>query len=239
MPEILQNTSPSWYSLTMLLAIMLSAYYWIKMSRSDGQLPLIYFCALGCAFLGAKIAYLVSEGWLHTGDDRWIHWLSGKSITGALLGGYVGVEVFKKWLGYQRITGDRFALIVPLSIILGRLGCLIQGCCQGIICQLPAGITRWPAVPVEVGFNFAAILAFAWMRWKKIQTWQHFHLYLIGYGIFRFLHEFLRATPKPFAGLSGYQLIATLTAVIGLLAYFKRRQKLAQDLKCSQPPEPC
>ncbi|BDS04977.1 diacylglyceryl transferase [Oceaniferula spumae] len=226
MSEVFQNVSPNWYSLTMLLAIILSAYYWIKMSRDDGRLPLVYICALGCAFLGAKVAYLISEGWLHTGDDRWLHWLAGKSITGALLGGYIGVELFKKLLGYQRITGDRFALIVPFSIILGRLGCLIQGCCAGVSCVLPGGLDRWPAVPVEIAFNVCAILVFAYMRHRKWQTYQHFHLYLIGYGLFRFLHEFMRATPKPFAGLSGYQLIALVIAIVGLIAYCRRKRML-------------
>ncbi|MBK1829690.1 prolipoprotein diacylglyceryl transferase [Verrucomicrobiaceae bacterium R5-34] len=236
MPEILQNTSLSWYSLTMLAAILLSAFYWLQMSRDDALLPKVYFCALACAFVGAKLAYLVSEGWMHTGDDRWLHWLSGKSITGALLGGYLGVEVFKKWFGYRKITGDRFALIVPISIILGRFGCLSQGCCPGIACQLPAGINRWPAVPMEIAFNVAAILVFIWLRRRRSQQWQHFHLYLMAYGLFRFFHEFLRATPKPFAGMSGYQLIALAIALLGGVAYVRRKRTLRQDVKCSQPP---
>ena len=70
MPEILQHASPNWYSLTMLLAILLSAYYWINSAREDSHLSLVYICALACAFIGVKIAYLISEGWMHTGDDR-------------------------------------------------------------------------------------------------------------------------------------------------------------------------
>ena len=51
---------------------------------------------------------------------------------------------------------------------------------------------------------------------------QHFHLYLIAYGLFRFAHEFLCATPKPFAGLSRYQIIALGTAVAAAVAYHRR-----------------
>jgi phosphatidylglycerol:prolipoprotein diacylglycerol transferase len=51
---------------------------------------------------------------------------------------------------------------------------------------------------------------------------QHFHLYLIAYGLFRFAHEFLRATPKAFGGLSGYQLIALATAITAAIAYRRR-----------------
>ena len=60
------------------------------------------------------------------------------------------------------------------------------------------------------------------MRRKHWQTGQHFHLYLIAYGLFRFAHEFLRATPKPFLGLSGYQIIGIATAVAAIVAYRKR-----------------
>ena len=58
-------------------------------------------------------------------------------------------------------------------------------------------IGPWPAVFVEIGFQLVALLCLWAMRRKQWQKGQHFHLYLIGYGLFRFGHEFLRATPKP------------------------------------------
>ena len=209
----------------MLLAILLSAVYWIKHSRTDPQLPLIYLFGLGCAFLGAKAAYMISEGWMHTGDDRWLHWLAGKSVTGALIGGFLGVEICKKHLDYRQITGDRFALIVPIALILGRLGCLSQGCCQGVSLHIFGHQAQWPAVQVEIGFNLIAILIFYIFRKKNQFTHQHFHLYLIAYGTFRFAHEFLRATPKPIGYFSGYQLISCFMIVLGIVAY-KRRSRL-------------
>ena len=209
----------------MLVAILLSAAYWIRVSRSDYRLPIIFMIALASAFLGAKLAYLAAEGWLHTGSDRWMHWLTGKSITGALLGGYFGVEYGKRLLGYTRVTGDRFALIVPIGIIVGRFGCLSHGCCQGLYLDTMGMHFHWPAVPVEIGFNAAAVAVFLWMEKRNIQTYQHFHLYLMGYGLFRFLHEFLRATPKPFFLLSGYQIIALMMIATGYTAWKKRRNQ--------------
>ena len=43
---------------------------------------------------------------------------------------------------------------------------------------------------------------------RVVTEGQHFHLYLIGYGLYRFSHEFQRATPKPFQSVSGYRMIA-------------------------------
>lgn len=207
------------YSFLILVGIGIGAVYWFRVSKTDGRLPLIYFGGLAGAFAGAKIAYLISEGWLHFDHpQRWQLWLSGKSIIGALPGGWVAVEIVKRAAGYRAITGDRFALLLPVPLILGRIGCLSAACCPGI----PWGAGRWPAVPFEIGFQLTAFAALVALRLKHGQPGQHFHLYLIAYGLFRFAHEFLRATPKPFAGMSGYQLIALATAVAAVIAYRTR-----------------
>ena len=142
--------------------------------------------------------------------DRWIIWATGKSILGALLGGYGAVEITKKWIGYQKTTGDWFAMIIPLGVIIGRVGCLLHGCCLGRECQ-PSwyalhdrfGVPRWPSVPVEMGFNALMILLCFVLRKSHRLPGQHFHLYLIAYGLFRFMHEFMRDTPRLMGMLSG------------------------------------
>lgn len=89
-------------------------------------------------------------------------------------------------------------------------------------------LDHWPAVPVEITFNLLAFATFFLFRKKSLFPNQHFHLYLIAYGIFRFAHEFLRATPKPFLGLSGYQITALLLLTTGLLAFRHRQNQQSQ-----------
>jgi len=207
------------YTLLFLAGIVVAAIGLRRGARQDPRLPLLYLGALLGALLGAKLAYLAAEGWLHAGDPaRWALWLSGKSVVGALPGGWIGVELAKRLCDYHAATGDRFALILPLPLILGRLGCLDAGCCLG----RPLGDHRWPAVPVEIGFQVAALAGLLLLRARGRFPTQHFHLYLIAYGLFRFAHEFLRATPKPFLGLSGYQWIAAATALAAALAFRHR-----------------
>ena len=209
------------YALMLILGIAWGAVYWFRESKKDGRVTLIYAAGLAGAFAGAKLAYLFAEGWLHFHDsNRWVVWLSGKSIMGALPGGWLGVEIAKKVLGYRETTGDRFAMLLPVPLILGRIGCLNAGCCGGIV----GASGRWPSVPVEIGFQVVAMICLWRMRRRHWQPGQHFHLYLIGYGLFRFGHEFLRATPKPFLGLSGYQLLGLATALAAAVAYGKRAQ---------------
>lgn len=211
----------------MLLGIGWGAVYWFKQSKQDSRVAIIYAIGLAGAFLGAKLAFLAAEGWLHFDDpNRWRIWLSGKSIMGALPGGWIGVELAKRLLGYTETTGDRFALLLPVPLILGRIGCLHAGCCQGI----PLGGGHWPAVPVEIGFQVIALGLLLWLGRKRFLTGQHFHLYLIAYGLFRFAHEFLRSTPKPILGISGYQIIALATAAAGVIAWRHRRRSGSNTL---------
>ena len=56
-------------------------------------------------------------------------------MLGALLGGYAGVEIAKKAIGYSAPTGDWFAIVAPVGIALGRVGCLRHGCCTGVVCS--------------------------------------------------------------------------------------------------------
>ncbi len=207
------------YALMLLTGIAWGAVYWFRESKKDSRVAFIYVIGLLGAFAGAKLAFLFAEGWLYFSDsNRWVLWLSGKSIMGALPGGWIAVELAKKSLGYRETTGDRFAMLLPVPLILGRIGCLSAGCCAGKICSFG----RWPSVEVEIGFQVVALITLFVLRRKQWQRGQHFHLFLIAYGLFRFFHEFMRATPKPFDGLSGYQLIAMATAVAAGIAYRRR-----------------
>lgn len=226
----MSGSPDSLYGWLMLLGIVASAFFWLRLARRDDRLIFIYIAALSGGFLGAKLVYLAAEGWLHFGaPDMWLQLATGKSILGALLGGYIAVEAAKRFTGYSSITSDWFATIVPVAIVIGRIGCLLHGCCLGEVCDPrwftlrdAAGIARWPAVPVEIAFNLAAVAVLAGLRSRRILEGQHFHLYLMGYGIFRFAHEFARATPKLLGPFSGYQWAAVAVFVLGAVRFAER-----------------
>lgn len=227
------STAYGWLTLA---GIFVSIGLWTRLARRDERLVLIYVAALAGAFIGAKLVYLGAEGWLHWHDaNRWRELATGKSIVGGLLGGYAGVEMAKHLLGYTRGTGDWFAVVTPVSIMLGRVGCLLNGCCLGRVCE-PAwytlndvhGVARWPAALVELLFNAVMLVVTLGLRRYKILPGQHFHIYLIAYGIFRFAHEFLRDTPQIAGVLSGYQIAAAGLVVLGT-AGFLRRSKLTNS----------
>ena len=210
------------YAVFVVVSILVSLRYWLRSSKGDERLVVIYFGALAGAFVGAKLAYMIAEGWLHTGEGAWRHWVVGKSITGALLGGFVMVELVKKLVRYSKPTGDRFALIIPVGVIVGRLGCMSHGCCGGVL--LESGVS-WPAVSVEIAFN-VVIWGVCYSLYRRgILLNQLFHVYLISYGGFRFVHEFMRLNPRILLGLSGYQWISVCMIVVGIVAFSKRMRQ--------------
>jgi phosphatidylglycerol:prolipoprotein diacylglycerol transferase len=197
------------YSWVMLGSIGLSLGLWTRVARRDRRLPFIYLAALAGAFIGAKVVYFFAEGFLHLGTrDMWLQLATGKSILGGLLGGYAGVELAKHVMGYQQVTGDWFALVAPVGIMFGRVGCWVHGCCQGVACQ-PA----WYTVSDRTG-----------LRKTKRLPGQHFHLYLIGYGGFRFFHEFLREEPRLVIGLTGYQIASLAVLALGVIGFLSRKR---------------
>jgi len=232
------------YGWLMLAGIFVSITLWSRVAKRDARLVLIYVAALAGAFLGAKFVYLGAEGWLHWHDEqRWLILATGKSITGALLGGYAAVEIAKYFLNYRGATGDWFAIIAPLGIMLGRVGCLLQGCCLGRVCE-PAwytlndatGTARWPAVPVEFLFN--ALMLGAILLLRRRQTWrgQLFHVYLIAYGVFRFLHEFWRDTPRILGPISGYQIASLGLVALGVIGFVRRQRRQSRaSLESGEP----
>lgn len=220
------------YGWLMLTGIVVSIALWSRLAKRDERLVLVYIAALAGAFLGAKLVYLAAEGWMHWNDpDRWLQFAIGKSILGALLGGYAGVEIAKYCVNYRAPTGDWFAVIAPIGILFGRIGCLLHGCCLGRVCEPSwysmrdvAGVPRWPAVPVEMTFNAAALVIFLVLQRARVLPGQHFHLYLMGYGIFRFIHEFFRATPTIAGPFSGYAVAALAVFTLGLVGFVRRRR---------------
>jgi phosphatidylglycerol:prolipoprotein diacylglycerol transferase len=101
------------------------------------------------AFIGARL-FFVMEYWEDFRRDTWSATLiemariaeGGLVVYGALLAGLPALYLFCRKHGIPPLVlGDVVAPCLALGLALGRLGCLMNGCCYGGICEHgPVGI---------------------------------------------------------------------------------------------------
>ncbi|MDI1314212.1 prolipoprotein diacylglyceryl transferase family protein [Prosthecobacter sp.] len=221
------------YAACMAAGILIGAVFWYRRAKGQSDLLLIYLGALIGGFAGAKIAYLLAEGWLEWSQpDRLLRWATGKSVLGGLLGAYAGVEWVKHLVGHRHSTGDAFAVIVPVGILLGRVGCFVNGCCLGrptswvFAVRDIHGMARWPAPLVEGAFQVVMLAVILLLQRRGLLRDRLFFLYLTAYGVFRFGHEFMRDTPRIWLGLSGYQFISLVLVMVGGVMMWRRTKSM-------------
>ncbi len=104
--------------------------------------------------------------------------------------------------------------MLPFSFAVGRVGCLVSGCCRGTPTSGPFaivygdGIPRHPVQLYEILFHVAAGCTGIVLVRKKLFRGCVFSLYLIAYGAFRLVTETIRETPQSFGYLTSYQWLS-------------------------------
>jgi phosphatidylglycerol:prolipoprotein diacylglycerol transferase len=228
--KIFQPTYVLFVGAGLLLALLFPVTKHIRNPKLRQQYYLMQVITIIGAVVGAKLSVLVGDyhwPWVPIKDWQGTLW-SGRSITGALLFGFLFAEIAKPIVGYTMPPNDRFAALLPFTIGLGRFGCLTAGCCGGLPCDswcaMPGldGVPRYPTQLIEIIFQFSIGILFIFMVKRKLLFGRLFSFYLIVYGVFRFLTEFIRDTPKFFGPYSGYQLISLVMITAGAVFFLKR-----------------
>jgi phosphatidylglycerol:prolipoprotein diacylglycerol transferase len=96
--------------------------------------------------IGARGMYVVLHpGMIHGVGDIFRSWQGGNVFYGCILGGLTGSLLF--WCRHPFPfwpMADAAAPAVAIGAAVGRLGCFLNGCCDGVACSLPWGV-RFPA----------------------------------------------------------------------------------------------
>jgi phosphatidylglycerol:prolipoprotein diacylglycerol transferase len=189
--------------------------------------------ALAGAAVGAKLGMLLFAP-LSTVRDLMVRMadldFSGKTVVGALVGGYLGVELAKRMVGIRVSTGDAFAVALPTGQALGRLGCFFNGCCIGTPAGAPwatmhEGVWRHPVQLYEMVLDASLALGLWKIRHRPYPQGHLFRRYLVGYASIRFCLDFVRAdAQRVFLGLSPTQWLC-LAAMAGFTALITRRER--------------
>jgi phosphatidylglycerol---prolipoprotein diacylglyceryl transferase len=224
------------YAVPVLIALLISYAYPIARFIPAGERRkywILQTITLLGAIVGAKIVVMTGDRfWPVVPIGGWREVLEcGRSIVGGLIFGFLTAEAAKPLLDYKLPPNDRFAAILPFSIGIGRIGCFLAGCCRGVAHEgmlsvtYADGIPRYPAQLFEAAFHFATGIAFLILVRRGVLKARIFAVYLIAYGIFRFLTEFIRETPRAAGDFSVYQFWCVLMIALGIASYAARTER--------------
>ncbi len=208
--------------------------------------------------IGAKVLMIVVDWRDYLANPERILSIATLKSGGVFSGGLVLAIACSWWyVRKEKIpflsAADVFAPGIALGHSIGRLGCFAAGCCYGRETHVPWAVTfhdpfaaefsgtplNRPLHPTQLYEFVAELINFALLYWlckrKKFEG-QVIALFMIIYGIERYIFEFFRDDPGRGEVLGGFmtgtQLIAVGLVVSGFLIYMRRTplrsfQKLA------------
>lgn len=200
-----------WYGLMYLLGFGASYLLIRHLSRlrnlaisKEGVSDLLFYGVLGVV-LGGRLGYVLfynPSQYLSRPLEIFAVWQGGMSFHGGLLG-VIAASVFFCWRRKlpMLLTGDILVTSATIGLGLGRVGNFINGELWGRVTEQPWGVVfpgagpmpRHPSQLYEAfleGLVLFLILYF--LHRRRAAAGVPFFCFFVGYGLFRFLVEFVR-----------------------------------------------
>lgn len=236
---------PTWYGLMYVIGFMLG--YWLAQHRAK-QLPdwteeqvsdLLTYAVLG-VILGGRIGYVLFYQWeTFLANPAYLFKITegGMSFHGGLLGVIFALWLFarkhhKRWLA----VGDFVAPLFPIGLFFGRIGNFINAELWGKVTDVPWGVVfptggplaRHPSQLYEALLEGLVlfIAVFIYSR-KQPPVGRLSGLFLLGYGLSRFVVEFVRVPDEhigyiAFDWLTKGQLLSLPMVIVGLFLLLRK-----------------
>ena len=198
--------------------------------------------------LGARIAYILQElpHYLSHPAEIFSPQMAGITSFGAIVTGLAYLYFWARRKGIHPLA--LFDCIGPPFLVanaIGRVGCFLNGCCYGGICDvsLPwkihvAEAPGWhhPAQIYDSLMDLAAFVLIVAVERRNTGRGQSFGLAMIGYGTARFIYEFWRAGTQAqvdsgaasstfwIGWMTQAQAVALAMVIVGATAYVTGRR---------------
>ncbi|MFZ4506361.1 MAG: prolipoprotein diacylglyceryl transferase [Fimbriimonas sp.] len=229
------------HSFGVMLLIAFFAGLWLAKARA-AKLGLppegvgdMLFWTLIAGVLGARIAYIIQHVPDYAGHWDRLLTLQFQGLTsfgGVILGGALAIVWARRAKWSVRTMLDVLAPAFILGHIIGRFGCLLNGCCYGAKCELPWAIhihdlegRYHPAQVYDSAMNMVVLFAVLQIeRRGHFRPGQLFGLVLALHGVTRIVYEVWRAgaSSEYLAGsmFTVAQLAALILSLVGVACFF-------------------
>jgi len=254
------------YSYGLMMALAFLAAYFLAQRRAAREgldretMGNLWFICLVAGIIGARAYFVIQHREIFREDPAAsiAIWHGGLVWHGGvILATIAGILYLRHKKVSVLAAGDVAATAAMLGLAIGRLGCLLNGCCFGKICQLdwlpwPLKLTFPPgSPPYEAHFAgdassylrsppvyatqvFSMIGAFViflvldrFFKYKK-NNGEIFALMGMLYSIDRFIIEFFRDEPAFALGLTDDQILNIIIFIIAIIAFLYLRTKKKQ-----------
>jgi phosphatidylglycerol:prolipoprotein diacylglycerol transferase len=253
-PELIRIGNFALPSYGVMMALAFLAALWLLRRRAPafGMTPEtasdIGIWLLLSGLVGAKLLLIVVEWPEYV--RSWSAFASLARAGGVFYGGLLGaIAATGLLLARRKISfwtfADAAAPSVALGQALGRVGCLLAGCCWGKECALPWAITftdpkAHENVGVPLGVPLHPTQAYEILGTLvlcvllvKLETRRYsgetFARYLFGYALLRGTIEFFRGDPRGSVGVFSTSQLIALAGVLAALAIHARRRRIPSE----------
>ena len=237
-----------WYGLAYVVAFIIGGYlikFFSQRYPSTLTRKLIddfFIWAIIGVILGGRIGYVFfyqMENFIKDPIYIFYIWKGGMSFHGGLAGMTMGIFLFsqKNTINFFELS-DLVSIVAPIGLFFGRIANFINVELYGRVTSFPFAmiyptvdnLPRHPSQLYEAFFEgiilFLILFIFFIRNYSKKQFGTLSGLFLILYGVFRFLIEFLRE-PDEHLGLfleyfSIGQLLCIPLIIVGILIYLKK-----------------
>lgn len=195
------------------------------------KIIVLIFATVIAGFFGGRLFHLIIERPHFTLRD--LLKFDGMTFYGSLIGGMIALWLMPILLRLQqqtKIVWEQAALATGVSYAFMRLGCFFNGCCWGKFCVFPWAVTYWrddtvmpykgvPVHPVQLYDAFGGLLLFGFLlALKKGKSSLPLPLvFLMGYGVLRFVTEMFRGDSFRGVQILGY---FSTSQIISLTIFF-------------------
>lgn len=218
--------------------LFLASYRAKKHNLSEEAVIDIAIYGLLAGFLGAKLLYVLVEFERFIKEPMSVIGSEGFVVYGGIIFGISAAILYCKIKKLRFL--EYFDLCAPsISIAqgFGRIGCFLAGCCYGretdsflgVVfpegCMAPAGVKILPTQLIMSAGDFLITAVLIWYYTRKKHTGDVGALYMLLYGVGRFLVEYLRSDDRGGLGMFSTSQIISVGIVAGAIVLFAWNKK--------------